>query len=58
MKRIVAELSRRGYLLWFDLENMKGSVMDGATVAFAFHCKMPAQNAILSPLSGLCGCCG
>ena len=28
VKRIVAELQRRGYIVWFDLERMKGSVMD------------------------------
>ena len=27
VKRIVAELQRRKYLVWFDLFNMKGSVM-------------------------------
>ena len=27
IKRIVAELQRRKYLVWFDLFNMKGSVM-------------------------------
>ena len=33
MKRIVAELKRRKYKVWFDLENMKGSVMDAMSEA-------------------------
>ena len=28
VRRIVAELQARGFLVWFDLEQMKGSVMD------------------------------
>jgi hypothetical protein len=31
--RIVAELQRRGYLVWVDLERMKGSVMDAMSEA-------------------------
>ena len=27
------ELKRRGYLVWFDLERMKGSVMDAMSEA-------------------------
>jgi hypothetical protein len=33
IKRIVAELHRRKYLVWFDLENMKGSIMVSLRVA-------------------------
>ena len=33
MKLIVLELKARGYLVWFDLERMKGSVMDAMSEA-------------------------
>ena len=33
VKRIVADLQGRGYLVWFDLERMKGSVMDAMSAA-------------------------
>lgn len=29
VQRIVADLSRRDYIVWFDLDSMKGSLMDG-----------------------------
>ena len=35
VRRIVAELQARGYLVWFDLEQMKGSVMDRSAVSIA-----------------------
>ena len=33
VKRIVAELQRRDYNVWIDLERMKGSVMDAMSEA-------------------------
>lgn len=33
VKRVVAELQLRGYLVWLDVERMKGSVIDAMSAA-------------------------
>ena len=39
IQRMNASLLARGYITWFDLTNMKGSVMDAVGVVFAFWAK-------------------
>ena len=36
IQRMNDSLLARGYITWFDLTNMKGSVMDAVSVAFIF----------------------
>jgi hypothetical protein len=56
VQKIVAELQRRAYLVWFDLERMKGSVMDASECDRSLpHLLLHYCSILLTRL--LAGCC-